>query len=283
MNFVIFVIYCVVSCAALCSVEANQYPDQFREQNACLVKYLKNKRKLSTDYQSAIPASSKCRNRPFVLKFARSELKDLIAKNIPNAAECLTSKINYREAVDYVVKIMVLQNSESLSDTEKQTQVEATRSQIKEEFERILSDCNTDDKTFIEFFSILGNRNYSLKEIQYEYCLAKYVVDNKVLEFDVEMNPQHIDPASVDCEKIIEADKQEDEKAFNDLNSPKVKEQGGSMDCGVNTYRNMRVYDWFAGLQVVRDIDISEDVKRMEANRMFAKIREFVLTRSICI
>lgn len=125
MNFATnFAIYSVVICAALCSVNANELQDG----EACLVQYLQRKDKLSADFQSDVPASSQCRlMTPLTIQIIRSTINDLIRKEIPNAADCLTEQFNDKEEVDHFIKIGILDASQSLSDSERTTQLETSR------------------------------------------------------------------------------------------------------------------------------------------------------------
>lgn len=277
------IIYCVVTSLAIYSVEA----DSQRDGDACLVQYLQLKGKLSADIKSAEPAPSGCDFvTPFTIGVIKSAVFNRIEKEMSlNVARCLIQQLDDRdkEAFDYVVKINVLAASSSLNESERQTQVEATRNQFKEDLEKIAVHCETDGQKFINIFrDTLGIRNDSLAVLQYEYCLAKYAVDNGVVVLgDVEINPRHIDSNSVDCEQIMEADKSRNEKYFIDKNAVTFAGEE-SMNCAVNAYRNNKIYDWSVAFKVLKNLDFSLEKKELEFTKINAKIQSFVASTSVC-
>lgn len=287
MNFAKqFTIQCVVVSvvvgAALCYVQLNNQ----QEEEACLVQYLQAKEKLSTDFLSDLPASSQCRLiTPLQMQIMRITAADFIKKDEPNVvADCLTKEFNDKEAIDYVVKICVLDASRSLSESERRTQLETTRYEFTQELKNIANFCQTDDNKFIKIFNDnLGFKNNSLEVVQYEYCLAKYAVDNKVLELaNVEMNPQQIHKDSVNCDHIIAADKRKSEKDLTDKTSITLKGQR-SRNCVIDSYRSFKMYDWTVALKVLNNLDFSRETKKVEANRIIEKIAEFALTIFACL
>lgn len=151
--------------------------------------------------------------------------------------------------------------------------------------ETIANDCSiVGTENFVKLFhDNLGIRNESCEVVEYEYCLAKYAVDNKVLELDgVEMNPQHIDSESVDCENIIEVDKRKSEKDLVDKASSTVTGER-AISCLVNKYRDSNIYDWNVALKVVNKLDFSRGSRQVQAYRSTKKIAEFALSIFTCI
>ncbi|KAG4070378.1 hypothetical protein HA402_006520 [Bradysia odoriphaga] len=277
------IIYCVVTSSVIYSVQS----DSQQDRDACLVQYLQRKGKLSADIKSAEPAPSSCDFvTPFTIGVIKSAVFNTIEKEIPlNVARCLIQQLddNDNEAFDYVVKINVLAASRSLNESERQTQVEATRNLFKEDLEKIAVHCETDAQKFISIFKdSLGIRNDSLAVLQYEYCLAKYAVDAGVVVLgDVEINPQHIDLSSVECEQIIEADRSRSEKYFIDKNALTFEGEE-SMNCAVNAYRNNKIYDWTVAFKVLKNLSFSLEQKEEESNKIKAKMQKFASSTSVC-
>lgn len=284
MNFANkFIICCVVTSFVIYSVKAN-FPESPREVEACMVQYLQTKGKLSADFQSAKPASSGCDfTTPFTINVIKGTVFTAIEKELFSAALCLSRQLNNKEAFDYIVKINVLAASGWLNATERQTQVEATRSQFKEDLEKIATHCETDVKKFLNIFAdTLAIRNDSLAALQYNYCLAKYAVDNKFVELgDVEINPGHIDPNDVDCEKIIEADRSTSNKFFIERNAATFPGEE-SMNCALNAYRRDNIYDWRVAFKVLTNLDFSAEVKEVETTKITDKMGKFARSTRIC-
>lgn len=287
MNFTKkFIRYCVViflvSHAALCSDKLEIKENYMQKIEACLVKYLQNKGKLTRNFQTALPASSVlCRFiTPWALQTVNDAASDLVEEAFPTATDCLTMGFRDKEVIDYIMKIQVLGVSEALDSRE--IRLETTRSKFKQELESIASNCQIDQKDFVKLFNRnLGIKNDTLEMVQYEYCLAKYIVDNNVLELDnVEMNPQHITPDSVDCDSIIDADKRKIEEGLNGKGSEKLSQR--SMSCIVDSYRSMKMYDWSAVAKVLQLFEVPREQMEVGFNRIVIKNLEFASSLAIC-
>lgn len=287
-----FVYHCVVISvvivgSAVFSVEARNPQRQGGLASACMVKYLRMKKKLSADFRPALPTTLQCRLvTPLVIEYLREAVHDSIEKKFPHAADCLTDEFYKKQDIDHVIKITVLDtmNSRLLSEPERQIQLAATRSLLKEDLEDIAGKCHTDDKNLINLFvDELGIQNKSLAVLQYEYCLAKYARDNNLLEFgNVEINPQHIDPDSVDCDQIVATDKRNVEKDLIDGASDTFKGER-SRRCVVNLFRSGKMYDWEVACKVARKLDFLRATKEAKINRLFDKIGEFVSSIIVCL
>jgi hypothetical protein len=281
MNFAnACIICCVATLFVISSVKAN-----FKLET-CLVQYLQTKGKLSADFPSAEPAPPDCDfETQLFIHVIKASVFNSIEDEIPNAASCLIKQVDdNKEVVDYIVKINLLATSRSVNESERPTQVEATRNQLKEDLAKIATHCLTDYKQFINIFIDLrlGLKNDSLTVLQHDYCLAKYAVDNQLVEFgEVEINPRHIDLDSFNCEQILEADRNKSAKYFNDANAETFKGEE-AMNCAVNVYKNDRIYDWRVALLVIKNLDFSVETKRVETAKLNDIMRKFA-ARSISV
>lgn len=285
-----FVFHCVVITvvigAALCS-EDTEVEKDLREGGTCLVPYLQRQEKLSIDFNSTSTLSElQCfRVTPVILAILKTVVHVLIKQEITNdSSDCLSNKFDDEDAIDYIIKIGVLDISSSLSESDRKTQLEVTRNEFKQELKKIAAHCQTDDKDFVKIFNDnLGIKNDSVEAAQDEYCLVKYAVDKKVLELgNLDMNPQNIDSNSVDCDHIIDIDKRKKEKELTDRSFMRLQEHP-SMSCIEDNYRNMKVYDWGIALKLINKLDFSRETKEAEINKIFEKIGKFILSVRTCL
>lgn len=177
-----------------------------------------------------------------------------------------------------LVKISIIENSYNLSDSERKTQLDETRNELKQNLEQIATQCHTDDKNFISIFNVhLGIKNETLEVLRYEYCTAKYIADNKFLEMgNVEINPHHIDTESVNCDNVIDMDRSKEENGLSDKLPAQEKE------CIMNAYKNDKIYELIIALKVANNLEFSRESRNLEINRISQKMTVFAFTPLLC-
>lgn len=276
-----FSLFCVVFYAALCSAEESP----FRTGEACFVQYLKAKGKLNADFPTSVLPSSQCRLIvPLTVQMLKSNINDQIRRDTSNESDCLTEEFNNQEAFDYLLKITLIGSSQLMSSIARETQLTETRNQFKVDLENIAIQCQTDEEKFVKVFhDNLGIKNETLEAFQYEYCLTKYVVGNKLLEVgNADLNPHHIDPENVNCDYIVDAEKSQNEKQISDkLSVTPAGER--SLECILNAYRKDNVFGWNVALKVLNYVDLTNERREKEINRIGEKLGEYVLSSFSCV
>lgn len=262
-NLKLFLLLCVSFFASICSAEDGG----FRNERACFIKYLKSKGRLDADYES-IPGSQCGSLIPLMVRVSKIDASDRIKMMNPDKADCLIEEFHRRHAIDHIIKIIVLVTE---SETEKDTQLVETRQLFKEDLENIAVQCQTDGKDFVKtFYFNLGIKNDTLEAHQYQYCLAKYSVDNGFLELNgVITNPHNIDTESVDCEKIVNAEINKKEREFSEKYPPK------SSDCILNIYKSSQLFGWETAYMILDYLDVTDGEKRVQANKYGDKVGEY--------
>lgn len=284
--------FCVLIYASLCSADENldryndldRYNEAERNVVACFVQHLNGKGKLDETFQSTLlpTSSSHCRRLvPFFVQIVRANLKDEVAKGFPNEASCLADVFDNIEAVDYHMKLNVIEKCSFLSVSDKDKQLEETRSQFKDTLTEIALQCLVDDKNFVQIFNrLLGIKNETLEAYQRRYCMTKYVVDRQILKLEnVDINPHQIDTDSVDCDDIMDDEQSEIGKSLGktdkkELNKNLSPTEQRDLDCNMDVYRRDNLFDLKVALKVIYYLDIPSQVKKVERNRIAAKITD---------
>ncbi len=269
-------VLCMVFCAALCSADENRnrYFDADRITEACFVQHLKTKGKLDEVFQSTLQSSSQCQLIiPTVMQALQSTVTDEIRNEFPNEAECLISEFHSKEAVDYLLKLDVINGTSLLSVSAREIQLEETRNQFEDVLKEIAVECLVDDENFVKIFNkSLGINNEILEAYQQQYCLAKYVVDNQILKLEnVDINPHHIDPESVNCNYIIDLERIKIEKEYGKTPA------AGSLDCHMEAFRLNNMFGYKVAKNILRDSDLNIPIDDLENHniRLNVKVNEF--------
>ncbi len=273
-------LFCVVFCAAVCSADQNHYLNG----QACLVQHLKTKGKLNQSFQSTLEPTSRCRLvMPLTIQILKTSVTDRVKNDFPNEADCLNDEFDNKEAVDFLIKLDVIKSSTLLSVSARDTQLEDTRSLFKDDLEDIARQCLVDDKNFVKIFNdVLGIKNETLVAYQHEYCMAKYVVDNDLLEVNnLDINPQRIDTNNVNCDYIIDVERSKTEKELSDKLSATPEGQR-SLSCVLNAFRSGNMFGYKIALIVLNNLDVTSEVKVEQSNKISVKLGEFAMSTFMC-
>ncbi|XP_037030811.1 uncharacterized protein LOC119070540 [Bradysia coprophila] len=238
-------IFCVVFCVALSSADITPQSPSLR---GCFIPLLKSMGKLSADFEPNLPSQN-----PFICHsitgmgtiLVKSLYLGEIKAILPNEADCLTEKFDQHGAIFDIIKLRILDETDTLDETEKQRQLEEARTDLTNIFDKIVADCPTDRQKFNNIFHIpLAIKNETLEAHQAKYCLAKYTIDNKLLEFDnAEVwNPHNVNPEGVDCDGIVANEKIISEREVRSVLAamPNVDKH---MDCIMGLYRTDNMFD----------------------------------------
>lgn len=143
-----------------------------------------------------LPITSRCRHLvPTYVQNVKSIYRDRIADTFsPKEAECLTHELDNAEMFDYYLKLDLIELSTLFGDSEKFIELQETRKLLKDV--RIGADAECGKR--YEIF------NKTLEDRQQKYCMAKYTIDNQLLELcNVDINPYEIDTGSANCDNIV--------------------------------------------------------------------------------
>ncbi len=286
----VLLLFCVqLFPATLCS--ADDELDYRNEYEACIVRYLKVKGKLNETFELKVPPSSSC---PVVAKgphyfstfdepptvydensdnYLQSLIKTQIVIEFPNIALCFINEFDKKEAIDYFMKIHMILRSDSVNDA----QLNETRNDFKNVLKEISAQCVPDETNFIKIFSyVLGLKNDTLEDHQQEYCLAKYLVDNKLLEMKYrDINPHLIDSESVNCDHIIAVERSKIEKEFRDKLS-EISSDQSALDSVMIDFNSHRGFDWLIAFRFLNYLDIPSQVREFRSDRFDERLERFV-------
>lgn len=276
-----FGIYCLVICVEVFYVTATINGIDVDE--ACLVEFLKRKGILDNNFRSVKDASPDC---PFVMLLSKHALRksfvDRIEKEVLHRSNCLKSQFNHHDTLDLLIKIHVLQSSKSLDENGVITwswigvELDATKIALQQDLENISLYCETDGKSFMMIFDkYLANKNETLAYLQLEYCMAMYAASNKLFDLNkVELNPHHIDTADLNCNIIIEKERNKSDKDLTE-SIFSLSNGGKIFDCVKDAYRKSKMFDVHIAYQVLFTLDVPKEIKELETVRLNQTLTEF--------
>lgn len=193
--------------------------------------------------------------------------------------DCLSNEVDESPFVDNLIKFRLFKSSNLFSDSEKTAQSkELDDYHMNNLMKGILVKCEVDDHKK----NIL---NETLEEYQHKYCMAKYAIDNQLLELNINnLNNTHdFDTGSLNCTNIINVERRKTEKEYIDQLSTTETDQK-SLECAaIDVFRNGNMFDWKVAIKAL--IFLHKEGQEMDAdiNRIAKWIEEYLaMSTSLC-
>lgn len=274
---------CVVVNSILCCVFAQNALDSYRGYE-CVMQYLKEKGNFDGKFQTEIPAATCSFIVSLKMGLVNESYSGTIKAKFPNEFHCLTSEMDKRSTYDSVLKAYTIHYAPA-SEAALKEYLNDSRNELQQRLEEVASKCKADNKTFILIFSaILGIEDDTVKTVQLNYCSAKYVVENHLLNFvldDFELNPHRIDTKSINCTEIIENKRNEFEKEFVDLEASKGRTLA---ECVRHAYEKCRLFDNSIALEVLSlsNLKLSKEMRESELFRLNKGKARYFVSASFC-
>lgn len=145
------------------------------------------------------------------------------------------------------------------------------------------SDICKSDETYGGLFDDILDIDSSMAAKIRDFCLLKYVVDNKFISLRyVNINPHQIDKSRVQCRPIVS--QCQDEAEENLLEALKAREYSAdAIECLMYEYREEGIFGWNVAKEFLSKIQINEFSKRSEDFRISKVLSDFNKISSNCL
>lgn len=155
----IVLIYSSIVCLNVVSEEIPEI--SIDDASACITPYLKSKGKLENEFQ-LVKTSCRLTVRQIVDGLKRIII-DKLKETLPNEMNCIMEQIDKHEIMDIILKIAVIELSDSLTETEINTQLQGPQDELKIQLKASATSCGlADDKLVLFFRGFLGKKSKSL-------------------------------------------------------------------------------------------------------------------------
>ncbi|CRK92413.1 CLUMA_CG005972, isoform A [Clunio marinus] len=245
----------------------------------CLIKYLKDHGRLEEDFplpQKPAHAQACDAVVRLVLPTIEREFLSKLSEKESIKSDCVSAQLKKGGLLDYLIKEEVIESSTDLSNQEVMKKLAETRETIKGILDNAAVFCNSDATYAGLFDKYLGLKNESLSALQSHYCMAKYVIDEEIIDVgNVNINPSNIDTAAANCDTVISNAKAEVEAQLRD----KYKEQNLSqskINCIMRSFRRNKMFENSIALGALENLEISLETKRENKERVENKMESFV-------
>lgn len=252
--------------------------------NACIIEYLKHKGKLGSDFPAPNRTLSGC---DFAMRITVSATRKYVASMLAEkpsiVADCVTTQLEKADFVDYLLKEQIIESSRHLPFE----QIVSNRNEVKTTIKGILahaaSTCNSDATYAGLYDKYLNNRNRTESDFQENYCFAKYANDTNTIQIrNVNINPENIDVSLLDCNPVIEKERERIERKLN-KNFKERKLSQAIIDCVMKSIKSGNMFEKIIALNVLNNLKLSLDVKRNNTERISKDIKEISMNILRCV
>lgn len=135
--------------------------------------------------------------------------------------------------------------------------------------------CNSDSNYGGIFPEVIPSNNNTLVVLQRDYCLLNYLLANDLLRINIEnINPKGIDTVDLDCDTIIQHDRQNEIKIRGKDLMKTISSQSFS-NCVLDEYRNHNIYEANASIKIIDQLDPLDSKLNAERKRIVDSLNEF--------
>lgn len=256
-------------------------PDNLSQD--CIVRFLQIKGKLEGSFQSSPAPGDLCRVLLPLIYANHSEklvLKLWETKSVK--AQCVFETLKNSQFIDLELKLEIYSHSKHLTRNERRKrmyEVMINQRKLLVEAARI---CRS-DKSYGGLFDEILGINSSLVLHQENYCLLKYVVDNRFIDIpDITTNPLNINTMNFDCRTIIETKKRENERKL--LEAFQInKYSNEAIECLLERYKHENIFGWNTAKNLLTKIEIVVSLRVAEDMRISKILSEFNHKSTNCL
>lgn len=249
----------------------------------CIVRFMQIKGELEDSFQSSPAPSELCRVLLPLIYANHSEkllLKLWETKSVK--AQCVFERLKNSQLIDLELKLEIYSHSKHLTRNVKRKrmyEVMINQRKLLLEAARI---CRS-DKTYGGLFDQILGINSSIALHQENYCLLKYVVDNRFIDIpDIPTNPMNINTLNFDCRSIIETKKRENERKLLEA-FQQNKYSGDAIECLLERYRHENIFGWNTAKNLLTKIEIVVTLRVAEDTRISKILSEFNHKSTNCL
>lgn len=161
-------IYCIVSRPSVAASDESKSDetesDSDEEFRECSGIYLKSKGKLDIE----IPSTKKSSMCLFGMNFALHTMRDIFEsgakKDMPDEAMCIMTEFDKADIPDYIIKMLYIAGSKTISEDERKTTLDAMETSTGEKFEGISTTCEVDLEKLRKLLETMSQYNFDSSE-----------------------------------------------------------------------------------------------------------------------
>lgn len=234
---------------------------------ACLVQYLREKGKLSSEFPTSIQACDHCKEQfPNLYGDLQAVMiSDLKCKALD--ADCIVNVADELRTVDHLLTIYALRLNKILSPSKLKEKLNSTRQLLRNDMDKMSLQCESDlaDLHNVRIFAAsLNARNGTVEGMKHDYCIAKYAVDYGFLsKGNYELFQNNITNDDIDCAPIILEDQQNTEQVFKDQTFDE-KDSEAAKTCMMQAFVELKRYGWSTALIVLSYEEHSRQTNEMD-------------------
>lgn len=224
----------------------------------------------------------------FVVSRASKAIEDRIANKLSNLdtinTTCVMDSLKKGGAMGHMLEQQRIRIATELTEDDLKTKLEDVEEKLRIIFEESAKTCNSDPTYDGLFNDVLGIKNASFAVLQRNYCFTKFVIERNLIEVEnVDSNPGRINVSSIDCQTIIENQRNKTtEDLFKGISEPgqlTVRQ----VRCIIDEFKSRNIVHYQIASVVNEILEASQIVKRNNRLRLYDKMQRFGEVATFCI
>lgn len=250
---------------------------------ACIIRILQIRGKIEEDLPAQEAPSELCRILlPLIYANYSEKLCVMLWETKSIKAQCVIEDLLKNDYVDLQLKFEVYEKLEKPSKKDREKKLEGVRVAMRDILLNAAEKCKS-DFSYGGIFEEILDINSNQKVFQKEYCLLKYVVENKFLIIrNLNINPHGIETRYLECKAILVQCQDDAEEKFM-LALMDREYSSDAINCLMERYKEDRIFGWNTALEFLRKLEINEKVKRNEDFRISKMFSDYSKMSSNCI
>lgn len=250
---------------------------------ACIIRFLQIRGKLEESFHTTPAPGNLCRILlPLIYANHSERLCLRLWETKTVRAECVFEKLKKSNFIDLELKFEIYSESKHLGRNLKKKRLYESSSQQREVLINAAKVCRSDPTYGGLFDEILGI-NSSLIVLQENYCLLRYVLENKFLAVPrVSLNPKNIPTSSIECKAIVMKRQNENEQKLLEA-FQRRKYSAEAVECLLELYHDEKIFGWNLAKDLLYKLNPVESLRRAEDWRISKTLSDFNRKSSNCL
>lgn len=250
--------------------------------HACIIRFLQIKGKLEENLLAQPAPPDLCRILlPLIYANHSERLCLRLWETRSVKADCVFEKLKKSEFIDLELRMEIYSKSKHIPRTDKKRRMHEVTGLQREILINIAKSCRS-DPTYGGLFDRTLGINSSLIVLQENFCLLKYVADNKFVMTPIDTNPKNIETSKIDCQAVLTKCEEESEQKLLEA-FRKRKFSLETISCLLEKYHQEKIFGWNLAKDFMKNLHLSKANRRAEDWRISKILSDFTKKSSNCL
>lgn len=208
-----------------------------------------------------------------------------ISTDLSKGTECIIPKLKTLKWFDQIVKLVVFEGAENLTENERNRNVLSADEAADKLYDEAVDDCKNEEEVgkIFDFFHRLNDSINEKDDVADINCIRNYVTEKNLTDinvFSLESNPKSTNISKEDCKSIVSKLEKEFYVSVEKSLSGVVEDH--QINSQLEKYRESDLFDKILVVASLKQFNINEDQKLTERERFIQSLKDLAIPFSSC-